>query len=216
MGGDSLMLKVGLTGAVASGKSTAARVLAQEGIPVLDADRVVHDLYERDPGTIEEVLRAFPEASDGGGGIDRAALGRTAFAGGGNLRRLEDIVHPRVMEYISSWFARQKHAPAAVVEAALWHRLDARRGLDILVTVLADEAVRRRRLRKRGLPPDQVEARLHAQGPMPAQDDARHWVVINEGPLSRFEDDIRNLAARLRQRAREEGETRTRDGNTRD
>jgi dephospho-CoA kinase len=117
---------------------------------------------------------------------------------------LETIVHPHVMEYISTWFDGQGEAaaPAAVVEAALWHRMDQRRSLDLLITVLAGERTRLRRLRSRGLSEDQARSVLGAQGSMPHEEDQTHWVVVNDGTLEELRAASLDLVHRLRQRAR--------------
>ena len=186
------MLRVGLTGSAASGKSTVGEHLAAAGFPVLDADRVVHELYRGNAALRRSVLEAFPQAKAPEGGIDRRAL--------------EGIVHPAVMEYISRWFADRAEEPAAVVEAALWPRLPARDSLDVLIVVAAGEAVRRERLRRRGLSETEVRARLNASGPMPARETPSRWVIRNEGSLEALAAASRAVAERLRQRAQEEPE----------
>src|SRR5512135_154432 len=87
------MFIIGLTGSIAMGKSTTARLFAEEGVPVHDADAAVHRLYEGEAAALIEA--AFPGATKGGR-VDRVALGQQVVGDTPALKRLEAIVHPLV------------------------------------------------------------------------------------------------------------------------
>src|SRR5216683_7819496 len=117
------MLRLGLTGGIASGKSAVAAMLRDLGFAVLDADSLAHKLTEPGQRAHAEVLREFgPSIMDAYGRIDRAKLAALVFADRPKLDRLNAIVHPRVAEAVLRQFeewARQGTRDAAFVEAAL-------------------------------------------------------------------------------------------------
>src|SRR5215472_5776403 len=117
------MLRMGLTGGIASGKSAVAAMLRELGFPVLDADSLAHKLIEPGQSAYEEVLRQFGAGiKDSKGCVDRVKLGKIVFADRKKLDRLNAIVHPRVGEVVLRQFdewARQNTRDAAFVEAAL-------------------------------------------------------------------------------------------------
>ena len=99
------MLRLGLTGGIASGKSAVAAMLRELGFAVLDADSLAHKLIEPGQPAYCEVLQEFgPSITDSSGRIDRAKLSAIVFADRAKLDRLNAIVHPRVAEVIFSQF----------------------------------------------------------------------------------------------------------------
>jgi dephospho-CoA kinase len=161
--------RIGLTGGIATGKSTVAQLLSERfGLPVLDAD-----LYAREalaPGTpgAEAVLERYGEAvrDHGGIGLDRAALGRIVFADAAERRWLEGLVHPLVRQRFAAELQRLAAAPVVVLMIPLLYEA----GLEELCTetwlVDCPEAEQLRRLMARdGLGEVEARARLAAQWP---------------------------------------------------
>src|SRR6266702_3659765 len=117
------MLKLGLTGGIASGKSVVATILRELGFPVLDADSVSHKLMEPGQAAYEEILQSFGTGLAGSSGrIDRHKLAEIVFANPAKLAQLNAILHPRVdqiiFQQLEQWQRNGAHA-AAFVEAAL-------------------------------------------------------------------------------------------------
>lgn len=160
------MLIIGITGPIAAGKSTVDAMLRALGAdPVIDADAVVHELYDASRRLQEAIAAAFgPEVRRPDGTIDRRALGARVFGDPAALQRLQDLVYPATRAEIR---ARLQAAPAgaiAVVDAVKLLQGE----LGPLCTerwwIAADPAVQRRRLiAVRGLSPAEVDARLAAQ-----------------------------------------------------
>lgn len=93
------MLTIGLTGGMGSGKSTVAQWFKKQGVPVMDADKTVHRLFQSDPSTILKLIREFgSEILEENGQINRSKLGERVFCDEDARKRLERIVHPRVVE----------------------------------------------------------------------------------------------------------------------
>ena len=159
---------IGLTGGIASGKSTAARHLAALGAHVIDADRLGHRAYEPGTGAHQAVIDAFgPDVRADDGTIDRRALGGKVFGDPAQLKRLTDIVWPEIRRLAQEDIAAaQAESPGAVVflEAAVLLEAGWQNGLDEtwVVVVDRDTAVQRAMARD-GLDAAAVQSRIDAQ-----------------------------------------------------
>jgi dephospho-CoA kinase len=190
------MRVVGLTGGIASGKSTVTAMFRELGADVIDADQVARDVVE--PGTpgLEAVARRFPGVVDAAGQLDRVALGRRVFADPAERRALEAIVHPRIRDEVARRTEALARAGVSVVlyDAALLIENGLHRGMDGVVLVSAPEAVQRARLAARdGLDEAAISARLAAQLPLADKRAHATWVVDNGGSL----DDTRAQVRRI-------------------
>ena len=164
------MLRVGLTGGIACGKSVVRRRFEEEGVPTLDADAVVHRLLESGTKTTAEIARTFgPGVLASGGSVDRRALGRLVFADDEARKRLNAIVHPRIYEAIEDFFrgAAAAGAPLAVVDAALMVETGSYERYDRILVVHCTPAQQLERLKERdGLSTEDAEQRIAAQMPI--------------------------------------------------
>jgi dephospho-CoA kinase len=179
---------VALTGGLASGKSTVARLLEARGVPVLDADREVHRLYATGAAGAVLVARLFGDgvlAADGG--VDRAALARRVFADAEALARLNAAVHPLVRAAVEDWVGGLADSadppPVAVVEAALLVESEGRDAYDLLVVVWCPTRQQLERAVARGMSEERVRAVLAAQLPIDAMRAAADVVIDNSGGL---------------------------------
>lgn len=208
------MLKVGLTGNVASGKSTVAALWAGEGVPVVSADELARRVVE--PGTegLGEVRSAFGDgvlAPDGS--LDRAALRGRVFGDQAARRRLEDILHPRIAALRDLWMdaRRREGAPLVVAEIPLLFEVGLEGDYDRVVFVDAPEEVRvARMLADRDL--DEPEARRIAAAQMDPADKRRRadHVLSNDRGLDDLRKDALALLSELRRAA---GEAEPREGD---
>jgi dephospho-CoA kinase len=158
------MFVIGLTGSIAMGKTTTARLFAEEGVPVHDADAVVHKLYEGEAsGQIEA---AFP-GSTRNGRVDRTALGKQVVGDPPALRRLEAIVHPLVRNAELKFLKDAEHdgAKVVVLDIPLLFETGGESRVDATVVVSAPEAHQRERVLARGVGLEQLEALLVRQMP---------------------------------------------------
>jgi phosphopantetheine adenylyltransferase/dephospho-CoA kinase len=180
------VITVGLTGGIASGKSTVARELAQRGARVIDADKLGHRAYEPGTQAHRQVIAAFgPQVRAAYGSIDRAALGTLVFARPDQLRRLTDIVWPEIRrladEEIAAIRAQDPRAvvvlEAAVLLEAGWETL-----VDEVWVVVVERATAvRRAVARGGLTAEQVEARIDAQLGNAERKERAHVVLDNSG-----------------------------------
>ena len=195
------MLRLGLTGGIASGKSTVAAMLRELGFSVLDADSLAHKIVEPGQPAYEEVLREFGSAiTDGQGRVDRAKLGALVFAERTKLDRLNAIVHPRVAEAVLRQFdewQREGTRDAAFVEAALLIESGIHKQLDGLVVAWCRPEQQLERLAARGLSEDEARRRISAQ--MPVEEKLRHATerIDCSGTLEQTRRQVEALGARL-------------------
>jgi dephospho-CoA kinase len=190
------MRVVGLTGGIASGKSTVSAMFRELGAQVIDADQVARDVVE--PGTpgLEEVGRRFPGVVDASGRLDRAELGRRVFADPAERRALEAIVHPRIREEVARRLEALARAgeEVALYDAALLIENGLQKGMDGVIVVWAPESLQRARLAARdGLDEAAVTARVQAQLPLADKRAHATWVVDNGGSLDETRAQVRRI-----------------------
>ena len=175
---------IGLTGNIATGKSTVAGMLAELGATVIDADALVHELQRRGTPVYDAIVAAFGRGIlDRGGEIDRRALGAIVFADAEKLRTLESIVHPAVL--IES-DRRLRSAPAPIVVYEAIKLIEAGRAAmcDAVWVVTARPDVQLERLRRtRGLSEVEAQRRIDAQPPQDQKLKYAHVVIDNSGDL---------------------------------
>ena len=162
------MIVIGVTGGMASGKSTIARMLAGRGILHVDADKLVHRLMNSDHGTIRLLSEAFPRARTNSGRIDRAILADAVSQNKNALEKLEAILHPRVRaaEADAIIHAHRRRARAIVLDIPLLFETDAHELCDVVIVAHAPKSLRRRRaFARRGMTEEKWKRLLDRQLP---------------------------------------------------
>lgn len=136
------MIVLGLTGGIGMGKSTAAAMLRRLGVPVHDADAVVHRLLRRGGRGVAAVAKRFPEVVRAGA-VDRAALGKIVFADPKALKALEGMLHPLVREAERAFLAAHRRRGTAVValDIPLLYETGAEKRCDAVIVVSAPRRV---------------------------------------------------------------------------
>ena len=197
-----MVFKIGLTGGLASGKSTVAARLAEYGIPVLDADKVVHDLYRPGrPGAGAVAMVFGMQVIDPQGGVDRKKLAARVFNDAPSLKVLNGLIHPLVITEQARWFDTLARAgqPIGVVEATLLVETGGRARYDCIVTVSAPEMVRLGRALDRGPGEDSADIakRIAAQLPDAGREAVADIVLMNDGTRDDLAAKADALAERL-------------------
>jgi dephospho-CoA kinase len=196
------MLRLGLTGGIASGKSAVAAMLRDMGFAVLDADSLAHKLIEPGQPAYPEVVSEFgPVITDADGRIDRNKLAAIVFADRAKLDRLNAIVHPRVAGIILRQFDEWQRGgtrDAAFVEAALLIESNIHKTLDGLVVAWCHPQQQLDRLLARGLSESEARRRMAAQ--MPVEEKLRYATekIDCSGSLEQTLRQVESLAAKLR------------------
>ncbi len=190
-------LLVGLTGGLAAGKSTVAALLAEAGCTVVDADRLVAELYRPGEPGAARVQELFGDSLlDADGAVDHRALGDRVFADPLARRRLEEAIHPLVGERFRQLAAAR--GGIVVLEATLLVEAGWADAFDLVVDVEAPFEVRVRRAVERGLAEAEARRRLAAQGDGAARRAAAGCVLHNDGDPSRLRQQVEALVGDLR------------------
>ena len=156
---------LGLTGSIGMGKSTVARMFAQAGVPVFDADAVVHRLQGPEGTLVAEVEAAFP-GTTGPDGVNRTALAERVLAEPDDLRRLEALIHPAVRREQEAFLAAHSDAPVIVLDIPLLFEKGLDAQCDKVAVVSADAEVQRlRTLARPGMTPEKFLRILSHQLP---------------------------------------------------
>lgn len=196
------MLKLGLTGGIASGKSAVAAMLRELGFPVLDADSISHKLMEPGQDAHNEILREFgADLADASGRIDRAKLAAVVFGDPAKLARLNAILHPRVERAVLLQFDDWQRAgirDAAFVEAALLVEAGFTKNLDGLVVAFCTPEQQLERLRARGMSELEARRRIAAQLPLDEKIRRATYTIDCSGSLESTRAQVQSLAAKLR------------------
>jgi len=200
------MLKVGLTGGVACGKSTVAKMFADLGAQVADADTITHELYRPGQDVYQELVKRFgQEIVKPDGEIDRAKLATAAFDGG-RVEELNKIVHPAVIRQQDRWMrelAAKNPYAVAVVEAALIFEAGVKDRFDkiMVVTCMPAQKVTRfaeRTGRNEADAHAEVDRRTKAQ--IPDEEKARRadLVIDNSGSIEETRQQVQRIYAELK------------------
>ena len=177
---------LGLTGGIATGKSTLARLLAERAeFTVFDADAHVHELLSSDPEVIADIRRTFSLSSGPGEPIDRSALRQVVFNDPSARRSLEEILHPRVRTAWTELLAACRPANRPfLADIPLLFETGAAKHFEVTVLVAASPSTQRQRLEERQLAPDMIEGMLASQWPIGQKETRADFVIWNDGSLA--------------------------------
>jgi dephospho-CoA kinase len=192
-----MTFRLGLTGSIGMGKSTTARLFAEEGCAVWDADAAVHRLYARGGAGVAPVAAAFPEAVVDGV-VDRGRLRRIIAGDAAALARIEAIVHPLVARDRAEFVAAQE-ADVTVLDIPLLYETGAETGLDAVAVVSVAPEIQRDRVLARGtMSAAEFETILARQVP-DAEKRARADYVIETDSMEHARAQVRAVLARIRE-----------------
>lgn len=200
------MLRLGITGGIASGKSVVSQMLRDLGFPVLDADSLGHELMEPATPAFGEIVEEFGgEILDGSGRIDRKKLGAAVFADAVKLAHLNAILHPRVEQEMARRFAeleKRGTTDAAFVEAALLVEAGYEKRLDGLVVAWCKPLQQIERLLARGMSEEEARRRISTQ--MPVEEKLKYATekIDCSGTMDETLRQVEALARKLRGKRR--------------
>ncbi|MDX1584820.1 MAG: dephospho-CoA kinase [Thermoanaerobaculia bacterium] len=206
-----MILKVGLTGGIATGKSTTGRILAGLGCVVIDADRVVTELYRPGAPGFEVILDHYGKGIlNDAGEIDRRKLARIAFRSARETEILNDLIHPLVIAYENRMIENESRRfpdqrRIVVVEATLLLESGGRDRYDRIVVVDSESKLQVRRATERGMTRSDVRSRMERQMDREQRLALADYVIRNDGDLEdlygstlevfhRLEDDLDRMA----------------------
>jgi dephospho-CoA kinase len=189
------MIILGLTGSIGMGKSTTAKLFAEAGVPVYDADAMVHRLYEGE--AVPAIEAAFPGTTVDGK-VDRNKLSAQVVHDSAAIRRLEQIVHPMLGASRQKFLddAEQSGAPVAVVDVPLLFETGGEKRVDAVVVVTTTPEIQRQRILARdSMTPEKLDAILARQLPDAEKRKRADFVVDTSHGLDPVRARIRDILA---------------------
>lgn len=191
------MIVIGLTGSIGMGKTTTAKLFAEEGVPVLDSDEVVHALYRAEAvGLIET---AFPGTTVSGA-VDRQKLGEVLRENPANFGKLEAIVHPLVRQKQEAFLAkaREEALQFALLDIPLLFETGAEERVDKIVVVSCAPDIQRQRVLSRpGMTEEKFEMILARQMPDAEKRQRADFVIDTGNGVEAARDQVRGILQRL-------------------
>jgi dephospho-CoA kinase len=187
------MIILGLTGSIGMGKSTTAKLFAEAGVPVYDADATVHMIYEGEAVPVIEA--AFP-GTTAGGKVDRARLSAQVVQDPAAIKRLEQVVHPMLRAYHQKFLndAEQSGAPVAVVDVPLLFETGGEKRVDAVVVVTTTPEIQRQRvLARENMTKENLDAILARQLPDAEKRKRADFVVDTSHGLDPVRARIRDI-----------------------
>ncbi len=187
------MLRVALTGGIATGKSYCLAKLASFGVPVLDADKLAREAVVPGSPALAAVAARFGAAvMRADGSLDRAALGRIVFSDRAARADLEAIVHPEVYHRISEWFASMPKTRVAIADVPLLFETGHNHDFDRVLVAACTQAEQLRRLITRdGLSEADARARLNAQWPIEEKVARGDYIIRTDGTLADTDEQVK-------------------------
>ena len=195
------MIRLGLTGGIGMGKSTAAELLAKHGAKISDSDVIARELAEPGQPALQAIAKAFGnEVLRADGSLDRGRVAELVFGDDAARRTLEDILHPRIratwLGNLDRWAREGVALGVAVIP--LLYETGSEAAFDRIVCVACSPATQRERLRQRDWSDEEIDRRIAAQ--MSAEEKMKRadHVVWTDGPVSAHADQWDDLLARWR------------------
>lgn len=188
---------IGLTGSLGSGKSTVLKIFEQLGARTISADAVVHDLLEDEE--IKKELKAMfgQEIFDNDGQIDRKKLAQLVFSDQEARKRLEELLHPLVYERVNDFYQEQPQG-ITVAEIPLLFETGSQSRFHKVITVYTTPEISVKRLKARGMTPDEIEARLKSQLPIETKLEKADFIIDNSRGLDATKKQVQEIMAQLR------------------
>lgn len=195
------MLRIGLTGGIATGKSYVARGLRGAGVPVIDADVLAREAVAPGSNGLAAVVRRFgPQILTPGGDLDRARLGELVFRDAGARRDLEAIVHPEVRRRTAEFFAALPPGTRlAVADIPLLYETGGEGNFDkVIVVACAPETQIQRIMKRDGLSREAAERRVAAQLPIEEKVRRADYVIRSDGTYAETDAQLARVLDALR------------------
>lgn len=188
---------LGLTGSIGMGKSTVAKMFADEGVPLFDADAVVHRLQGPEGELVAAIEACFPGTTDADG-VNRSALAERVLAEPQALQNLEGLVHPAVARERRTFLADHRDAPLVVLDIPLLFEKGLSGAVDKIAVVSAPADVQSRRVLARpGMTPGKFASILALQLPDEEKRRRADYIIETGGSLEETREAVRRIVAGL-------------------
>lgn len=195
------MKRFGLTGGIATGKSTVSALFRAAGVPLLDADELARQVVEPGQPALSAIVERFPGVVGPGGQLDRAALGQRIFGDSAERAALNAILHPRIQALAQQRMDELEQAgtPFMIYDVPLLVENRLYESMDGVVLVTAPPQVQLNRLMQRNqLDEAQARARIDSQWPLDEKRRFATWIIDNGGSLEATTQQVQQVLAAMR------------------
>lgn len=194
------MIKIGLTGNIASGKTFIENIFKNLGIKTICADSIVHELLENDCNLKNKLTNIFSEEILTNDKIDRLKLGKIVFSDIRKKEQLEKIIHPIVLKKISDFFEKEKNEKMVVADIPLLFESNYELLFDKIVLVYADDNIRFERIKKRNnLDDGYIKKIMKTQINQDLKKEKSHFVIVNENKnLKELEKEVKKIIEEIK------------------
>jgi dephospho-CoA kinase len=194
------MILVGITGIIGSGKTTVSSMLSQEGIPVIDLDRLGKEVTDHKE-VVRDIKEAFGKEYVVGKKVNIAKLREIAFVDSKTKRKLENIIHPRARAELWKRIEklRSEGTRVVVVDAPILYETDLYKKMDKVVVVSADMDKIRERLKMRGMDEEDTNRRLPHQIPLAEKEKMADHVLYNNGSEEDLGKELKTLLLKIKE-----------------
>lgn len=195
------MIKLGVTGNIASGKTLVEGFLQEEEIPTIDADKLVHKLLASNEKVIKQVSELFTpvDVKDENGAISRAKVGQIVFRDKAKLKQLEEILHPAVKEEIKKFFEENSDKEIVAAVVPLIYEANMADMFDYVLLVTVDKETQLERLMQRNnLNKEEAKLRINAQMAQEEKLDKADFVIDNSDKPEEAKQQLKVLINKIR------------------
>jgi len=193
------ILIIGLTGGIATGKSTVSKILQDLDIKVIDADKIAHNILKYKDIKNQIINEFGHNVLDSEGYINRKKLGKIVFEDEQKLRKLESITHPKILEIIEDKINKHKDKEIIVLDAPLLFESTLDQMVDETWVVYTSKKIQLKRLQKRnGLNKEDALKRIEAQMPLEKKKNKADIIIENEGTINDLKKKIEKLVEKRR------------------
>ena len=190
------MKLIGVTGSIATGKTTVVNMFRKFGAFAIDADKIVHELYKKDKDIKRKVLKVFGKKILTRDKIDRHKLARYAFKDKKSIKRLCKIVHPEVIKKIAEEIKKTKKR-ITILDAPLLIEAGLMRSVDCIIVVSSSLARQIERSRKIGLTKNELLKRRALQMPLNKKEKFADYIICNNGSKSQMRKEVKKIWQKL-------------------
>lgn len=193
----SSMLVIGLTGNFGTGKTTVASLFAELGAKVIDTDKMAHRLMREDRACTKKIIKEFGKSILTLGHIDRKKLGDIVFVDSRRLKKLERIIHPKIIKEIKDKIAiygKKRKGKVLVIDVPLLFESGLDKHVDVIIAVKADlEKQIQRTMKCLSLTRQEISNRIHAQMPMKEKLLLSDIIIDNRGTIQRTKSQVKKI-----------------------
>jgi dephospho-CoA kinase len=194
------MILIGVTGVVGSGKTTVSGMLRKQGFRIIDLDRIAKEIVEREE-VIKDIQRAFGASYITEGKLDIKKVGKLVFYNKEDLKKLESIVHPKIMTDMQATVKNleAQGTKMVIIDGPLIFEKGLHKELNKTVVVSAETEIIKDRLKKRGMDEEDMNRRMAAQIPLGEKEAQADHVIYNNGTMEDLEKEVDNFLKQIKE-----------------